>query len=222
MTATKTNERPGTRAVLRHSGMSASKVRQVLDLIRGQDVDRAAEILDRHRARSGQHHRQGPGLGRGQRRPQRSSEPRRALRVGLLRRRGHHGQAVAPPGPWPGHAHPQAHVPHHDHREPAARRQARAAPQAHGGGQRAPFAPGRRLAAPGRPLGSTFAPPGAAGGGRSRGRSRGRGRGRGRPRSRTMPRATRPRSTRSRPTRRRPTTRPRSRRGGRRQRRRSR
>jgi large subunit ribosomal protein L22 len=45
MTATKTNERPGTRAVLRHSGMSASKARQVLDLIRGQDVDRAAEIL---------------------------------------------------------------------------------------------------------------------------------------------------------------------------------
>jgi large subunit ribosomal protein L22 len=45
MTGTKTNERPGTRAVLRHSGLSASKVRQVLDLIRGQDVDRAAEIL---------------------------------------------------------------------------------------------------------------------------------------------------------------------------------
>jgi len=45
MTATKTNERPGTRAVHRHSGLSASKVRQVLDLIRGQDVDRAAEIL---------------------------------------------------------------------------------------------------------------------------------------------------------------------------------
>jgi len=45
VTATKTNERPGTRAVVRHSGMSASKARQVLDLIRGQDVDRAAEIL---------------------------------------------------------------------------------------------------------------------------------------------------------------------------------
>jgi large subunit ribosomal protein L22 len=46
MTATKTNERPGTRAVHRHSGMSASKARQVLDLIRGQDVQRAAEILN--------------------------------------------------------------------------------------------------------------------------------------------------------------------------------
>jgi len=41
----KTNEREGTRAVLRHSRMSASKIRQVLNLIRGQDVVLAAEIL---------------------------------------------------------------------------------------------------------------------------------------------------------------------------------
>ncbi len=45
MTSVKTNERPGTRAVHRHCGMSASKARQVLDLIRGEDVQRAAEIL---------------------------------------------------------------------------------------------------------------------------------------------------------------------------------
>jgi large subunit ribosomal protein L22 len=45
MTGVKTNERPGTRAVHRHCGMSASKARQVLDLIRGEDVQRAAEIL---------------------------------------------------------------------------------------------------------------------------------------------------------------------------------
>jgi large subunit ribosomal protein L22 len=45
MTAAKTNERPGTRAVHRYCGMSASKARQVLDLIRGEDVQRAAEIL---------------------------------------------------------------------------------------------------------------------------------------------------------------------------------
>jgi large subunit ribosomal protein L22 len=42
---TKTNERPGTRAVLRHCRMSSTKARVVLNLIRGQDVDRAAEIL---------------------------------------------------------------------------------------------------------------------------------------------------------------------------------
>lgn len=45
MPGVKTNEQEGTRAVLRHSRMSAYKVRQVLDQIRGQDVDRAAEIL---------------------------------------------------------------------------------------------------------------------------------------------------------------------------------
>lgn len=45
MPGVKTNERPGTRAVLRHSRMSATKARQVLDLVRGHDVDRAYEIL---------------------------------------------------------------------------------------------------------------------------------------------------------------------------------
>jgi large subunit ribosomal protein L22 len=42
---TRTNERPGTRAVLRHTRMSASKARVVLDLIRGKDVRTAEEIL---------------------------------------------------------------------------------------------------------------------------------------------------------------------------------
>src|ERR1700691_3453505 len=45
MPGAKTNERPGTRAVLRHSSIPASKARQVLDLIRGEDADRAAQIL---------------------------------------------------------------------------------------------------------------------------------------------------------------------------------
>jgi large subunit ribosomal protein L22 len=45
MPGVKTNEIPGTRAVLRHSRMSAYKVREVLDLIRGQDVSTAAQIL---------------------------------------------------------------------------------------------------------------------------------------------------------------------------------
>ena len=45
MPGLKTNEVPGTRAVLRHYRMSAYKARQVLDLVRGKDVDRAAEIL---------------------------------------------------------------------------------------------------------------------------------------------------------------------------------
>lgn len=45
MTGPKTNERPGTRAQLRHCRMSAYKARQVLDLIRGIELSRAEEIL---------------------------------------------------------------------------------------------------------------------------------------------------------------------------------
>jgi large subunit ribosomal protein L22 len=45
MTGLKTNERPGSKAVLRHYRMSASKARVVLDLVRDKDVDTAREIL---------------------------------------------------------------------------------------------------------------------------------------------------------------------------------
>jgi len=45
MTGPKTNERPGTRATLKGYHMSASKARVVLNLIRGEDVTSAAEIL---------------------------------------------------------------------------------------------------------------------------------------------------------------------------------
>jgi large subunit ribosomal protein L22 len=44
-TTGKTNERPGTKAVVRHVRMSAYKARVVLDLIRGKDVQTADEIL---------------------------------------------------------------------------------------------------------------------------------------------------------------------------------
>ena len=45
MTGPKTNEREGTRAVLRYAGMSAYKARTVLDLIRGKTVAEAIDIL---------------------------------------------------------------------------------------------------------------------------------------------------------------------------------
>jgi large subunit ribosomal protein L22 len=45
MTAAKTNERPGTRATLRGFAMSASKARVVLNIVRGEDVNTAREIL---------------------------------------------------------------------------------------------------------------------------------------------------------------------------------
>lgn len=44
-TLQRTNERPGTRAKLSNLGTSAYKVREVLDLIRGEDILRAEEIL---------------------------------------------------------------------------------------------------------------------------------------------------------------------------------
>jgi len=44
-TTGKTNERPGTRAMVRHVRMSATKARVVLDLIRNKDVQTADEIL---------------------------------------------------------------------------------------------------------------------------------------------------------------------------------
>ena len=46
MTGIKTNERPGTRAVLKNSGVSAYKAREVLDLGRGKDYQQASEILE--------------------------------------------------------------------------------------------------------------------------------------------------------------------------------
>ena len=45
MTASKTNERIGTRATLRGYQMSASKARVVLNIVRGEDVNTAREIL---------------------------------------------------------------------------------------------------------------------------------------------------------------------------------
>jgi large subunit ribosomal protein L22 len=45
MTASKTNERVGTRASLRQFPMSASKARVVLNIVRGEDVNTAREIL---------------------------------------------------------------------------------------------------------------------------------------------------------------------------------
>jgi large subunit ribosomal protein L22 len=44
-TTTRTNERPGTRAQVRHVRMSATKAREVLDLIRGLPVAEAADVL---------------------------------------------------------------------------------------------------------------------------------------------------------------------------------
>jgi len=46
MTGTKTNERPGVRAQVKYVRTSAYKAREVLDLIRGEQVGKALEILE--------------------------------------------------------------------------------------------------------------------------------------------------------------------------------
>jgi large subunit ribosomal protein L22 len=46
MPGPKTNEREGTRAVLHHAGVSAYKVREVIDAIRGRPVHEAADLLN--------------------------------------------------------------------------------------------------------------------------------------------------------------------------------
>ncbi len=178
MTATKTNERPGTRAVLRHSGLSASKVRQVLDLIRGQDVDRAAEILigtEREAANiigkvlasavanAAHNDFQNPdelyvsACYADEGTTAKRWRPRARGRATRIRKRSSHITIIVSRLP------PE---------------QAGAAPQAHGGGQRPPVPPGRRLAAPGRPVRSPVPPAGFGGGGRGRSRRGGRGGGR--------------------------------------------
>lgn len=45
MTATKTNERPGTRAQVKNVRMSATKARAVLDLIRNKSIHEASDVL---------------------------------------------------------------------------------------------------------------------------------------------------------------------------------
>ena len=45
MTGLKTNERPGTRAVLRHTHVAPNKAREVLDLVRNRPVHEAEDVL---------------------------------------------------------------------------------------------------------------------------------------------------------------------------------
>ena len=144
MAGTKTNEREGTRAVLRYARVSPYKAREVLDLIRGKPVGEAEDILRFCERDVAIADRQAAALRGGQRREQRPAGPRGPVRVGLLRRRGHDHQALAAPGPGPGHPDPQAHLSHHDHREPAARGEA---------GPPAEPAPGRAWRPPGPPGG---------------------------------------------------------------------
>ena len=78
--ATKVGERTGTRAVVRYVRVSASKAREVLDLIRGLDAKDADDVLRFAERDVGHRDPQVPRFGRGQRPEQRRPGPRRAVR----------------------------------------------------------------------------------------------------------------------------------------------
>ena len=163
-----TNERPGTRALAKFIRMSASKARAVLDLIRDKDVRAADEILQFSERDA-------------------AIVVRKLLRSAVANAEHNDGQsaddlfvsacfadegkthpALPAPRPGPGHPHPQAHLPHHDHREPDARRGPRPAP---GQGRHPSGQPGRAAAPASRRPRSDDppAPPGPRAGRRRRG-----------------------------------------------------
>ena len=148
--------------------MSASKARQVLDLIRGQDVQRAAEILNGVEreaaevigkvlasavANAAHNDQQNPeelyvsACYADEGATMKRWRPRARGRATRIRKRTCHITIIVS-------------------RLPADKLELRRKP--HGGGQRQPVAPGRRLAAPGRPVRPPVAPPGRPGHGRGR------------------------------------------------------
>ena len=106
----------------RHCGMSASKARQVLDLIRGEDVAAGRRDPDRHRARGGRGHRQGAAPPPWPTRPHNDQQNPEELYVSACYAdEGATMKRWRPRARGPGHPDPQADLPHHRHREPAAR-----------------------------------------------------------------------------------------------------
>ena len=169
------------------------------NLIRGLPVKRADEVLQFSDREVSQRHPQGARQRRRQRPAQRRAGSRRAVRQGLLRRRGPDAEAVHAPCPRPRQPHQQAHLPHHHRGRPSRRRQARDRPGPRGQAHR------RRSSPPGsrwhrrQPPGTRRAQPSAC-----RRSTRRQGRRRPRPRrtssqdvaeptkssTRTMPRST--------------------------------
>ena len=108
----KTNERPGTRAVLRHCSMSASKARACSTSSGARTSSGPRDPRRRPSARPPRSSARSSPRPWPTRRTTTAGR-RGALRLGLLRRRGCHHEALPAPRPGPGHADPQAHLPHH-------------------------------------------------------------------------------------------------------------
>lgn len=121
---TAVQDRPHTQAQVRYVRMSASKARQVLALIRGKSVGAADDVLalsERDAARviqkclrsavaNAEHN---DGL-----------DPEELFVATCFADEGPTLRRFRPPGPGPGHLHPQAHLPHHGGRGPLRRRRA--------------------------------------------------------------------------------------------------
>ena len=123
-------EKKSVRAQAKYVHVSARKARLVTDLIRGRSVPEARTILAFSKRAVARGRREGPALGRRERRvaPRPALERRRPRRRDRVRRRGPDAEALPPARARPRVGHPQADVPHHGRAraEPARRRAAEA------------------------------------------------------------------------------------------------
>ena len=163
MTGLKTNERPGTKAVLRHYHMSASKARQVLDLIRDEEVGRAAEtlratersaaaVVGKVLASAVANAAHNDGL-----------DPEDLYVSACYADEGTTLKRWRPRARGSGHSDSQALLPHHDRREPFARRPACSPTGAARRPERRSLSPGRRVSAPSGSCRTAVAPPSGTG-----------------------------------------------------------
>ena len=129
----------------------------MLDLVRGKDVQRAAEILDGTEREAAEVIGKVLSSAVANAAHNDQQDPDELYVSACFADEGATHEALAPPGARPRHADPQAHVPHHDRREPAAGRPAGAAPHAQEAVERQPVPPGRRLAPARRPVGPPVA-----------------------------------------------------------------
>ena len=189
MPGPKTNERDGTRAVLRHARVSPYKVREVLNLVRGKPVHEAEDIL-RFSERDAAFI-VGKVLRSAVANAENNDEldPEELYVAACFADEGTTIKRWRPRATGPGDAHSQADQSHHGHRQPPARpvscsgcrpaAERAAGPTGPAGGRRPSFRGRHRLAgrAPSRRCRTRTGRDGGDHGGRDHGRRRHGGRG---------------------------------------------
>ena len=113
-----------TRATLRYDQSSPTKVRQVLDLVRGLDVAEAREILRFSQRGASEEVAKllDSAIANAEHNDHIASDE--LFVSAAWAERGPDREAVPPACPWPGHPDPQAHEPHHHRGQPLLRRRA--------------------------------------------------------------------------------------------------